>query len=78
MNLDGEKYLNIHQNFIRILFKMLFKYFKEFVLKLKVASFVTVWIDESIFNSISLHLYFFIPIGQETEALKDIMLLLLN
>ena len=65
--LDGEKHLNVHQDVFRILLKMLAKYFKEFILKLKEACFVIVWIDESSFSSASLPLYSWMPKGWDAE-----------
>ena len=46
---------------------MLAKYFKEFILKLKEACFVIVWIDESSFSSSSLPLYSWMLKGWEAE-----------
>ena len=46
---------------------MLAKYFKEFILKLKEACFVFVWIDESSFSSASLPLYSWMPKGWDAE-----------
>ena len=46
---------------------MLAKYFKEFILKLKEAYFVIVWIDESSFNSASLPLYSWMLKGWDAE-----------
>ena len=46
---------------------MLAKYFKEFILKLKEACFVIVWIDESSFSSTSLPLYSWMLKGWDAE-----------
>ena len=46
---------------------MLAKYFKEFILKLKEACFVIVWIDESSFSSASLPLYSWMLKGWDAE-----------
>ena len=46
---------------------MLAKYFKEFILKLKEACFVIVWIDEGSFNSASLPLYSWMLKGWDAE-----------
>ena len=46
---------------------MLAKYFKEFILKLKEACFVIVWIDKSSFSSASLSLYSWMPKGWDAE-----------
>ena len=47
--------------------KMLAKYFKEFILKLKEACFAIVWIDGSSFRSASLPLYSWMPKGWDAE-----------
>ena len=46
---------------------MFAKYFKEFILKLKEACFVIVWIDESSFSSASLPFYSKMPKGWDAE-----------
>ena len=54
------------------------KIFIEFILKLKEACFVIVWIDESSFSSASLPLYSWMLNALFDQVLKDIMLLLHN
>ena len=81
--MDGEKHLNVHQYVFHNSLEDACKIFKEFILKLKEACFVIVWIDESSFSSASLQIIHRCQKDEMLNALlgqapKDIMLLLHN
>ena len=67
LNFRWRKAFNLTPRWFREYLVEAIDIFKQFILKLKKREFIIIWIDESSFNSVALHLYSWMLKGKDPD-----------